>query len=136
MIAFDISLLVRIAVGDNPEQKAAALALAEQHRVLIPKTVVLETEWVLRSRYGLRPTEILGFLSFLVGSEGVVMEDEPAIRRALAYYQHGADFADALHLATVGDTPLYTLDKAFCKPAIRKGLAPKVVLVPTRAKKW
>jgi len=45
-------------------QKAAALALAEQHRVLIPKTVVLETEWVLRSRYGLRPTEILGFLSF------------------------------------------------------------------------
>ena len=117
MIAFDTSLLVRIAVGDHPEQKAAALALAEQHRVLNAKTVVLETEWVLRSRYGLRPTEILGFLSFLVGSEGVVMEDEPAIRRALAYYQQGADFADALHLATVGDTPLYTLDKAFCKPA-------------------
>lgn len=70
MIAFDTSLLVRIAVGDDPEQKAAALALAEQHRFLIPKTVVLETEWVLRSRYGLRPTEILGFLSFRIGGRG------------------------------------------------------------------
>lgn len=129
MIAFDTSLLVRIAVGDNPEQKSAALALAEQHRVLIAKTVVLETEWVLRARYGLKPAEIRGFLSFLVGSEGVVMEDEPAVRQALAYYQQGADFADALHLATVGDTPMYTLDKAFCKPVIRKGLAPKVVIV-------
>jgi hypothetical protein len=29
VIAFDTSLLVRIAVGDNREQKAAALALAE-----------------------------------------------------------------------------------------------------------
>jgi hypothetical protein len=27
----------------------------------------------IASRYGLRPTEILGFLSFLVGSEGVVI---------------------------------------------------------------
>jgi hypothetical protein len=64
VIAFT-SLLVRIAVGDNRERKGAALALAEQHRDLISKTVVLEAEWLLRSRYGLRPTEILGFLSFL-----------------------------------------------------------------------
>ena len=123
MIAFDTSLVVRIAVGDNPEQRAAALALVDEHRVLIPKSVVLETEWVLRARYGLRPAEIIEFLAFLLGSEGVVMEDEAAVRGALTYYQHGADFADA------GDTPLYTLDKAFCKRAIRKGLAPKVVLV-------
>ncbi|MGH8523717.1 MAG: type II toxin-antitoxin system VapC family toxin [Gammaproteobacteria bacterium] len=129
MIAFDTSLVVRIAVGDNQEQRAAALALVDEHRVLIPKSVVLETEWVLRARYGLTPAEIIEFLAFLLGSEGVVMEDEAAVRGALTYYQHGADFADALHLGSVGDTPLYTLDKAFCKRAIQKGLAPKVVLV-------
>jgi len=87
-------------------------SLVDEHRVLSPKSVVLETEW-MRARYGLTPAEIIEFLAFLLGSEGVVMEDEAAV----------------LHLGSVGDTPLYTLDKAFCKRAIRKGLTPKVVLV-------
>ena len=40
MIAFDTSVVIRIATGDNPKQKAAALALLDKHEVLIPKSVI------------------------------------------------------------------------------------------------
>lgn len=126
MIAFDTSLIVRIAVGDDPRQKTVALKLLESNTVLIPKTVLLETEWVLRSRYDLTASEILSFLTYLAESEGVVLEDESAVRKALDYYALGADFADALHLASAGDVQLHTLDRDFCRAAIRKGTAPAV----------
>ena len=129
MIAFDTSLLVRIAVGDHPGQKAKALKLLEANTVLIPKTVLLETEWVLRSRYELEPKEILGFLSYLAESEGVVLEDEDTVRKALEYYRLGSDFADAMHLASSGEASIYTLDRAFCRKAIRTGAAPTVHVV-------
>ena len=129
MIAFDTSLVVRIAVGDHPKQKAAALKLLGTNIVLIPKTVMLETEWVLRSRYELAPQDILAFLTYLAESEGVVLEDESSVRKALDYYSHGADFADAMHLASAGDAPLYTLDRTFCRKPIRAGAAPTVHVV-------
>lgn len=129
MIAFDTSLVVRIAVGDHPAQKAKALKLLETDTVLIPKTVLLETEWVLRSRYQLKPKEILEFLAYLAESEGIVLEDEETVRKALDYYRLGSDFADAMHLASSTDSTMYTLDRAFCRKAIRGGAAPTVHVV-------
>lgn len=129
MTAFDTNLVVRIATGDNPSEKAAALTLLEAHPVLILKTVLLETEWVLRSRYQRTSAEIGEFLTFLIESEGVVIEEAERVQRALRYYRAGADFADALHLASAGEVPFYTLDKAFCRPAIQKGIAPAVEIV-------
>ena len=129
MIAFDTSLLVRIATGDNHRQKQLALALLETDLVLIPKSVLLETEWVLRSRYQRTPGEICSFLNYLVESERVLIEDDAAVRRALAGFAVGADFADALHLASAGDALLHTFDRDFCLKAIKKGKAPAVVMV-------
>ncbi|HKT31494.1 MAG TPA: type II toxin-antitoxin system VapC family toxin [Gammaproteobacteria bacterium] len=129
MIAFDTSLVVRIAVGDNPAQKAKALRLLESDTVLIPKTVLLETEWVLRSRYDLERKEILEFLSYLAEAEGVVLEDEDNVRKALNYYRVGSDFADALHLASSGDATMHTLDRAFCRKAVGSGIASAVRVV-------
>ena len=129
MIAFDTSLIVRVATGDSPKQKRKALALLESDQVLVPKSVILETEWVLRSRYKLTAQEIAKFLLFLVESQGILIEDTDSVRKALGYYEAGADFADAIHLASAGDTPLYTLDKAFCRQAIKKGVAPGVKIV-------
>ncbi|MGH7878579.1 MAG: type II toxin-antitoxin system VapC family toxin [Steroidobacteraceae bacterium] len=123
MIVFDTSLVVRIATGDSRRQRRAAFALLESDTVLIPKTVLLETEWVLRSRYELTSTEIHGFLHYLVESERVVVEDDSAVRRALGFYAAGADFADALHLASAGEALLHTFDRTFCSKAIRKGKA-------------
>jgi len=129
VIAFDTSLIVRVATGDSPKQKRKALALLESDQVLVPKSVILETEWVLRSRYKLTAQEIAKFLLFLVESQGILIEDTDSVRKALGYYEAGADFADAIHLASAGDTPLYTLDKAFCRQAIKKGVAPGVKIV-------
>ena len=129
MIAFDTSIVIRIAVGDNPKQRTVGLALLDNNRVFISKTVLLETEWVLRSRYKLKPAEIADFLDFLMTAEGIVIENTSTVQRALEYYNAGADFADALQLASADGMKLYTLDKAFCRNAIRKGIAPKVEII-------
>ena len=129
MITIDTSIVIRIAVGDNQKQRAAGLALLDKHRVFISKTELLETEWVLRSRYKLKPAEIADFLEFLMAAEGIVIEDATTVQHAFEYYDSGADFADALHLASADEIPLYTLDKAFCRSPVRKGIAPKVEIV-------
>jgi predicted nucleic-acid-binding protein len=132
VIAFDTSLIVRIATGDDQKQKAVALALLANESVFIPKTVILETEWVLRSRYGLTPTEILAFLSHLVSSVGIVVEDAQVLQRALVIYDAGTDFADALHAASAGELTLYTLDKGFCRKARKAGMLSNVQIATAR----
>lgn len=56
MIALDTNLLVRTVVSDNPAQTAIVLDLIGSNTVFLPRTVLLETEWVLRSRY--QPTPV------------------------------------------------------------------------------
>ncbi len=51
MIVVDTNIVVRFALNDDPGQAAIAKALFENHTVSIGRTVALETEWVLRSRY-------------------------------------------------------------------------------------
>ena len=51
MIAFDTNLAVRALVTDNPEQVAIARRLMAEDTVFLSRTVLLETEWVLRSCY-------------------------------------------------------------------------------------
>jgi len=63
MIALDTNLLVRLATDDVPAERRAVVSLLERHETLIPKTVLLETEWVLRSRYGYAPGQIAEFLN-------------------------------------------------------------------------
>ena len=49
MIAFDTNLLVRAATNDDPPQVAVVRQLLALSAVFIPRTVLLETEWVLRT---------------------------------------------------------------------------------------
>jgi predicted nucleic-acid-binding protein len=51
MIAFDTHLLVRAVVADEPSQVAIVRDLVMQDIVFISRTVLLETEWVLRALY-------------------------------------------------------------------------------------
>ena len=51
MIAFDTCLLVRFVTDDNQAQADLAESLMRNNTVFIPRTVLLESEWVLRSRY-------------------------------------------------------------------------------------
>ncbi|MGO9267446.1 MAG: type II toxin-antitoxin system VapC family toxin [Candidatus Binataceae bacterium] len=103
MTALDTNVLVRIITNDDNAQAARAAAfLRVQERVFIPKTVLLELEWVLRSAYRIGPATIAAALHNVRRVANVEIEDEAAVTQALEWYEHGMDFADALHVATAG----------------------------------
>lgn len=116
-VVIDTNVLVRLATGDHAHQHARAQALfaAEQVRVLL--TVVLETEWVLRSRYGYAPEQFASFVHWLLASPGVAVEDADAVEQALAWHGQRMDFADALHLARGGGDRFLSFDRALARQA-------------------
>lgn len=58
MRALDTNVLVRALVQDDAAQARRAQACVGAQPVFIPVTVILELEWVLRSRYGYSPKVI------------------------------------------------------------------------------
>lgn len=130
MIAFDTSLLVRAAANDSPAQVAVVRQLLALNAVFIPRTVLLETEWVLRASYRKTRAQISQFFMELLETENTVIENHEAVASALDWYLLGADFADALHLAICGSAILHTFDQKFCKVAREQGLTPEVRILP------
>lgn len=102
MLGIDTNVLVRFLVRDDEAQfeKARRLIKREvsaEEEVLISLLVLLETEWVLRSRYGLHKTEIMAAISGLLDATELALEDEPAVEEALyTWKDSAADFADCL----------------------------------------
>jgi predicted nucleic-acid-binding protein len=100
MIAVDTNLLVRILTNDDPIQARRAIKILNSDDIFIPKTVLLETEWVLRHAYEIgRSNIIIGFQK-LLGLPNVNVEDPDSIYQAISWYENKFDFADALHLAS------------------------------------
>lgn len=102
MLGLDTNVLVRFLVRDDEAQFERARKLIRREssagrRVFIGLPVLLETEWVLRSRYGLSKAEIAGALSALLDAMEIEFEDEPIVEQALFVWKDGtADFADCL----------------------------------------
>ena len=48
MLAADTNLLVRVVTEDDAEQSPKARRILAENPIFISKTVLLETEWVLR----------------------------------------------------------------------------------------
>jgi len=128
MIAIDTNVVVRFLVADDQRQADRAEAVLRRGPVLVPKTVLLETEWVLRGAYRLASADIAVGFRKLLGLAGVGVEDAAAVRRAMDWYDRGFDFADALHLASAGVAKQFaTFDVALARRA--KGLADAPVVV-------
>ena len=102
MLGIDTNVLVRFLVRDDEAQFVRARTLfaneiAAARRVFISHLVLLETEWVLRSRYKRQKNEIIAVLSSLLDAGDVQFEDEAAIEEALFIWKDGtAGFADCL----------------------------------------
>jgi predicted nucleic-acid-binding protein len=127
MIAVDTNLLVRVLTGDDPAQARRAVKILESDQILIPKTVILETEWVLRYAYEIETSRIIGGLKKLLGLPNVSVEDPDTVTQAISWFEDGLDFADALHLASSKRADKFvTFDRAFAKKA-RNVTALKVV---------
>jgi predicted nucleic-acid-binding protein len=126
VIAFDTNMLVRALVADNPEQVAVVRRLIDGDTVFISRTVLLETEWVLRARYKKNRVELHEFFTALLATDNTLIEASETLSNALDWYAQGADFADALHLAACGHAVMHTFDRDFCKAARDAGVAPEV----------
>ncbi|MFZ0890528.1 MAG: type II toxin-antitoxin system VapC family toxin [Candidatus Binataceae bacterium] len=100
MLAADTNVLVRLLTGDEPAQAARARALFEREEVLLVKTVILESEWVLRRLYRFDRNRIADALAAAIALPSVACEDVAAVADAIRWMREGLDFADALHLAS------------------------------------
>jgi len=102
MLGIDTNVLVRFLVRDDEAQfeKARKLIkreIAARRRVFVSLLVLLETEWVLCSRYGLPKIEIIAAISGLLDATDVQFEDESAVEEALFVWKDNvAEFADCL----------------------------------------
>ena len=102
MRAVDTNVVVRLLTQDDLAQAARAAALIKREQVWVAKTVMLETGWVLRSLYGYKQKEVIAALRSFSGLKHVRLEDSHLIARALDWADAGMDFADALHVASMG----------------------------------
>ena len=129
MRAIDTNVLVRAIVADNVAQTARADALIRENDIYIPVTVMLELEWVLRSRYTFKPKQIAEAIVGIAALGNVVVGEHDAVMAAAEKYAKGWDFADALHHAlSAGCDDFVTLDKELVKNAVKPTrVNPKVI---------
>jgi predicted nucleic-acid-binding protein len=79
-------------------------------------TVILESEWVLRSFDGFSRPQTIGALKAFCGTPDLSVGDAAAVERALRFTELGLDFADALDLAQAqGCEAFVTFDKRLAK---------------------
>ena len=120
MPTLDTNVLLIYLVQDDPKQTRAAdhyiKQIAESEATLfIPLSVVLETEWVLRSVYAFAKESIVEVFVNLLEAREMQFQDEATVERALFLFrEHNVDFADCLHVATAfthDQLPMVTFDK-------------------------
>lgn len=126
MLAVDTNVVVRFLANDDVEQSRVARRLIDENEIRLLETVVLETEWVLRSLYSCSPQRIHQGLSAFIGLRSITLEHPQRVAQALAWFIQGMDFADALHLAALtGCSAFATFDRKLAAVA-RKAKAGKV----------
>jgi predicted nucleic-acid-binding protein len=116
--AIDTNVVIRFLVADDKRQAKAARDAIEVGGIFVSRTVLLESEWVLRSGYDFAPPRIAAALRGLAGLPGVTVEKPPVLAQALDWMESGMDFADALHLAKAADcTAFLSFDRKLAKTA-------------------
>ena len=105
MIALDTNVLVRYLAQDDAKQSALASNLIEQSlsaadRGFISLVTLLETVWVMESRYDADSKAVHAILTDLVDTATLEVQDADAVRSALARYARGdVDLHDCLIVA-------------------------------------
>jgi predicted nucleic-acid-binding protein len=92
VLGVDTNVIVRLVVADDAAQtrrarKLVAEALSRDEVVWVSLLVLLETEWVLRSRYGFDREALLNILRSLLEARELSFEDEPALEEALFHWK-------------------------------------------------
>lgn len=120
-IGLDTNVIARLVLADDAEQTRRAQrmlvkAATRGQLVMVALGVLLELEWVLRSRAGLDKAAVLRVFKGLLETRDLRIEHEASVERALyAWEQGAADFADCLHLTRyrdMGCDTMFTFDRA------------------------
>ena len=118
MRAIDTNIVVRYLTGDQPEQAARARTAIDSGHVFVSTTVLLESDWVLRSVYGFSGEEVATALRAFAGLPSVSVDSPTLIAEALDRAEDGMDFADALHLGAASHCEtMLTFDRRFIEMA-------------------
>ena len=119
MRTLDTNVVVRLLIGDDPQQtpiaEQAFLSAIATGGVYLPDVVLAEVAWVLRG-YDLERTTRYQLLERLVRTRGVVVDDIDAVIDALEQFRLGGDLADQLILARAAATcalPVLSFDRRF-----------------------
>ncbi len=118
MWALDTNVLVRYVTQDDKKQSAAASRFIEEELSasrpgFVSLVTLLETVWVLESRYGVERPNLCDLLDDLVSTASLEVQEAPAVRQAVALYRKGrVDLHDALisSLAAARSAQVVTFD--------------------------
>lgn len=115
MRAVDSNVLVRLVVGDNQPQTAAAEAFIE-HGAWVSLLALTDTIWVLKSVYGRSAGDLRATLEMLLDHGSLVFQDSEAVAAAVRLFRlrPALGFSDCLMLELArkaGHLPLGTFDR-------------------------
>jgi predicted nucleic-acid-binding protein len=128
MHAVDTNLVVRLFAQDDAEQARAARQVLGRDTVFIPKSVILEFEWVMRGVYKESRAAIASAVETILGTANVEVEDATAVARAVDWFRQGLDLADAIHLASSGHVDGFvTFDAAMRRRSQALNTRPAVI---------
>lgn len=102
MLAVDTNVLVRYLAQDDEKQSAAATRFIEQRlgpaeRGFVSLVALLETVWVMESRYGANAGLVADILDDLLDTAALEVQDAASVRAALQRYRAGdVDLHDCL----------------------------------------
>lgn len=97
MKAVDTNVLARYVIGDDPVQSPLAAKTLSQP-CYVSDTILIETAWLLSSRFGLDRADLAATLNDLVSLPALTVGEPDLIAWAIARFADGADFADMMHL--------------------------------------
>lgn len=109
MWALDTNVLVRYFAQDEERQSAVASRFIEEELSVaspgfVSLVTLLETVWVLESRYEVEPPGLCDLLEDLLQPASLQVQDAPAVRRAIVPYRKGGvDLHDALIVALAAE---------------------------------
>lgn len=133
MRAVDTNVLARYYLRDDATQARVADTILSGGDVFVPKTVMLELEWVLRAVAEQPAKKVIDCLAHLIALPGITVEDHDQVELALRHCRQGVDFADALHhAASHACSEMLTFDdRNYARRATKLGLKPPVRLPAT-----
>ena len=102
MRSVDTNILARYVIGDDPAQADLAAGVLEGP-CFVADTVLLETAWLLSSRYRMARKDIASTLADLISLPQLTVSNAEAIAWAIRRFAEGADFADMMHVMASRD---------------------------------